>query len=149
MTPQDLLDQLAPCGLFCGNCVAFAGSPVQRAAAGLSQGLGPNFASYAERFESMNPVFAEYPAFARVLRFLAQGSCTGCRKEGCLFRACAVPACVRTREVDFCFQCPDFPCKIHGMPGPLAERWRRNNEKMRDMGVEAYFLAFKDKPRYP
>lgn len=149
MIPQEILDKLAPCGLFCGNCLAYADGPIQRAAAELSQRLGPNFANYAERFENMNPVFAEYAPFARVLHFLAQGTCASCRREGCLFQACAVPGCIRVRNVDFCFQCPDFPCAIHGLPGPLAERWRRNNGKMRDMGVEAYFLAFQDKPRYP
>ena len=46
-------------------------------------------------------------------------------------------------------QCSEFPCDKSGFPLDLEVRWRRNNEKMRDMGVAAYFELIKDKPRYP
>jgi hypothetical protein len=84
-----------------------------------------------------------------MLDFLASGSCTGCRDAGCLFKACAVPGCIKEHGVDYCFQCNEFPCQNHGMPAPLAERWRINNETMRDTGPNAYFFTAQVKPRYP
>lgn len=149
MEREELMKRLAPCGLFCGNCVAFSGGAIQEHAQGLGEKLGENFHAYAERFAAMNPLFASYGQFRELLDWLAQGSCSGCRGAGCLFTACRVTECVREQSVDFCFQCAEFPCDRHAMPPGLAERWKANNEKMRDMGVEAYYDAFKDKPRYP
>jgi hypothetical protein len=111
--------------------------------------LGPNFAAYAKRFEAMNPVFAGYPAFAELLDFLAEGTCTGCREQGCLFQACKVPGCARKHGVDYCFECEKFPCDEHGMPDRLSELWRTNNENMRERGVAKWYRELKDKPRYP
>ena len=141
--------QLAPCGLLCGKCVAFAGGPVQKAAVELRDQLGPNFAAYAERFVGMNPVFADYPAFAGLLDFLAAGSCTGCRGQGCLFLTCKVADCAREHDADYCFECAEFPCDKHGMPDQLAAVWRANNERMRDSGAATHYRKLKGKPRYP
>lgn len=111
--------------------------------------LGDNFAVYAERFAAMNKVFMQYQAFESMLRFFAEGSCTSCRDQGCLFQACKVTACAKDHKVDFCFQCEHFPCDRHGFSGPLAERWQANNGHMRNVGVEKYYNKIKDKPRYP
>jgi len=141
--------RLAPCGLVCGNCAAFAGGPVQRLSSGLKAQLGDNFAQYAARFEGMNPVFAHYAGFAELLDFLASGSCAGCREQGCLFQACKVAGCVREQGVDYCFECGEFPCDRHGFPERLATLWRRNNGKMQETGPTEWFRLCKDKPRYP
>ena len=141
--------RLAPCGLICGNCVAFADGPVQQLSSGLKARLGENFAQYAERFEGMNPVFAHYPAFAELLDFLASGSCTGCREQGCLFQACKVAECIREQGVDYCFECGEFPCDRHGFPERLEMIWHRNNGKMQEIGPTEWFRLYKDKPRYP
>eukprot|EP00831_Metopus_contortus_P065772 TRINITY_DN5871_c0_g3_i1.p1 TRINITY_DN5871_c0_g3~~TRINITY_DN5871_c0_g3_i1.p1 ORF type:complete len:751 (-),score=162.94 TRINITY_DN5871_c0_g3_i1:505-2757(-) len=141
--------RMAPCGLLCGKCVAFADGPVQRLSAELHDQLGSNFSVYAQRFTAMNPVFKQYPAFAELLDFLASGSCGGCREQGCLFQACKVADCAKAHDVGYCFQCEAFPCEQHGMPDRLAEIWRGNNGKMQASGVEAWFLSIKDKPRYP
>ena len=141
--------RLAPCGLLCGKCVAFEGGPIRRLSADLKARLGDNFAPYAERFKAMNPVFASYPAFAELLEFLASGSCTGCRNQGCLFQACRVADCVREQGVDYCFQCGEFPCERHGFPERLEEIWRRNNGKMKETGAGAWLRLRNDKPRYP
>jgi len=140
--------QVAPCGLSCGKCVAYAGGPVQLASLRLSEALGDNFASYAQRFEAMNPVFENYAGFRELLNFLAQGSCTSCRDKGCLFKSCRVTECAKEKRVDFCFQCEAFPCDEHGMPDGLAERWQANNEKMRELGLGAWFNGCKELPRY-
>lgn len=141
--------RLAPCGLSCGQCLAFSGGPIQESSARLKQALGENFSQYAKRFEGMNPVFEKYPQFAELLEFLASGSCGGCRESGCLFKDCQVPSCAKENGVAYCFECEDFPCDRHGMPAALAERWKANNEKMREMGVDAWFSGCALRPRYP
>jgi C_GCAxxG_C_C family probable redox protein len=141
--------RLAPCGLLCSTCLAFAHGPIRQSAADLKAALGDNFAVYAERFAAMNPVFGNYAAFAELLDYLASGSCSGCREAGCLFTACAVPACARRHGVDYCFQCGEFPCDSHNMPAPLAGRWQANNEAMRDLGPAPFFFTRHPKPRYP
>ncbi len=141
--------RLAPCGLSCGHCLAYAEGPIQEAASRLVHGLGPHFATYAERFEEMNPIFRKYTEFSPLLDFFAKGSCQGCREKGCLFEACKIPECVREQDVDYCFQCNDFPCARHGMPAGLAKRWRTNNETMAKIGVEAWFNGCNERPRYP
>lgn len=146
---EEMLGHLAPCGLMCGNCLAFEGSAICKAARELGQGLGDNFAVYAGRLGEMNPVLKQYEPFREVLDFLVQGSCSGCRNQGCLFTACGLADCVRSHSVDFCFECIEFPCDHHGMPSGLDERWRVNNEHMRDVGVGAYYEKMKEKPRYP
>lgn len=141
--------RLAPCGLSCGQCLAFAQGTVRESAERLNRGLGPNFGPYAERFAQMNPIFKEYEGFSGLLDFIATGSCMGCREQGCLFQTCKVPDCAEKHGVDYCFECAEFPCERHGMPAGLAERWRTNNEKMAEIGVEAWFQGCNGRPRYP
>jgi C_GCAxxG_C_C family probable redox protein len=141
--------RLAPCGLSCGKCLAYAGSPIQKFSHALAEELGDNFAMYAERFKDMDPVFEEYTPFREKLDFFGSGSCSGCREKGCLFKDCRVTVCVREKGVDYCYQCDEFPCDRHEMPAGLAERWLANNNKMREIGPEKWFSICKDKPRYP
>jgi hypothetical protein len=151
MAPHDtdVARVLAPCGLHCGKCAAFADGPVREHARALQALLGDNFGAYAERFAAAQPAFEGYGAFRELLDYLASGACTGCRGRGCLFQACRVGPCARERGVDFCFQCADFPCTGHGMPERLEALWRRNNRTMAEQGPRAFYATIKDKPRYP
>ncbi len=141
--------RLAPCGLSCGKCLAYAGGPIQKLSQQLGDELGENFSAYAERFEAMDSIFKDYAQFKRFLDFLATGLCEGCREKGCLFKDCQVTVCVREKGVDYCYQCDEFPCDRHGMPDGLAQRWLSNNKKMQKIGSEAWFCGCKDTPRYP
>lgn len=145
-----LLAYLAPCGLRCGDCLSFVDGPIGRLAAELRGRLG-NFGAFAERFAGYDLAFAEYPAFERLLEKLAAPACPGCRAagpNGCLHSSCAVRPCARDKNVDFCFQCGDFPCDRHGFPPPLAERWRRNNDRMNAVGPDAFAEEVRHTPRY-
>lgn len=149
-TPEDLQqlrEDIAPCGLDCRRCLARQGGDIQRLSDELRDRLG-NFATYAERFSGMNPVFTGYPQFAVLLEHLAGAACGGCRTGGCLLSTCRVHPCVKARGVDYCHECPEFPCADHGLPPQLAERWKTNNEKMREMGLAAYAALVMSRPRY-
>lgn len=148
-TERELMRLIAPCGLFCGGCLAFAGGPIRSHARALSDLLGPNFAAYAERLSAMNPALSDYPQFARMLEFLALGTCRGCREGGCLLGNCGVRACALEREVSFCGLCPDFPCESPGLPEGLLASWRKNGERIRDNGPAAFLDLVRSKPRYP
>ncbi len=147
MTRQELLDRLAPCGLDCMRCLARSGGEVERASLAVLGALG-GFDKHAERFAAFDPVFADYPAFKRVADRLAAGRCLGCRRSGCLHSACKVHLCVRETGVDFCYQCAEFPCDSTGLEGPLLDRWRKNNERMREIGLEAYVAETLERHRY-
>lgn len=146
---RELQRLIAPCGLYCGGCLAFARGPIRTHARALSGLLGPNFAAYAERLSAMNPTLGAYPQFARLLEFLAQGSCQGCREGGCLLGDCGVRACAMQRGMSFCGLCPDFPCDNPGLPEGLKERWVKNGGRLRSDGPAAFLELVRSKPRYP
>ena len=148
MRYEEAVRELAPCGLSCGRCMHNPSSPIAQSARGLAAELG-GFDRMAGRFAAVDPVFGGYPAFAQILERLQNGVCHGCREGGeCYLGACGVKDCVRTRGVDFCFQCAEFPCAAPGVPAGLEERWRAMNEKMGEVGVEAFCELSRSRPRY-
>ena len=76
--------RIAPCGLHCGKCFAFADGDISYHSGELKKVLG-NFDVYAQRFVEMldEPVFAKYPDFKEFLNHLSMATCQGCRKEKC------------------------------------------------------------------
>lgn len=150
MSEIDIKDRLAPCGLHCGKCFAFTGGEIHDAAVKLKTYLG-NFAPYAERFTvQLDPVFANYPAFKELLDYLASATCGGCRKEKCKFyKNCKVRACaLDEKRVNFCHECPEFPCDHTGLDENLYRRHVAINQKIAEIGAEQYYDEIKDTPRY-
>lgn len=146
---SELTRLIAPCGLYCGGCLAFAGGAIRTHARALRDLLGPNFEGYARRMEAMNPALRHYQDFSGLLDFLSLGTCKGCREGGCLLGNCGVRACAIRREMDFCGLCPDFPCENPGLPEGLVERWRRNGEILREKGPASYLELVRVRHRYP
>ncbi|WP_087064173.1 DUF3795 domain-containing protein [Intestinibacillus massiliensis] len=148
-TKTDVKERLAPCGLHCGKCFAFYEGEIHNTAILLQKYLG-NFAPYAKRFAvQLDPVFEQYPAFAALLNYLANASCGGCRVEKCKFyKNCKLRACSLERQVDFCYECPDFPCEHTGLDDDLYKRHVAINQKIAEIGPKAYYDEIKDTPRY-
>lgn len=149
-TKDFVKSRLAPCGLHCGRCFAFAGGDIHRASRELRAALG-NFAPYAERFVEQlgEPAFGKYPDFRLFLDYLATASCRGCRTEKCkFFLNCRVRDCSRAHGVDFCCECPEFPCRGTGFDDHLYERYVRINRRIADIGSERYYEEVKERPRY-
>ena len=112
MNYEQIKDSLAPCGLNCAKCFAHVDGAIRRHSLELKEQLG-NFGVYAQRFETLigNPVFKNYPEFKEMLDYLASPNCKGCRSEQCkLFKECGVRICHQEKQVDFCYQCDEFPC---------------------------------------
>ncbi len=150
MNYEQIKTRLAPCGLHCGKCFAFANGDIANHSGELKCLLG-NFDNYAERFVEMldNPVFKNYPQFKEMLSCFSEAGCKGCREENCkLFKNCKVRSCYLEKEVDYCFQCSDFPCKQTGFDENLYKRSVDINQKMKEIGVEEYYKQIKDTPRY-
>ncbi len=142
--------RLAPCGLHCGKCFAFIDGDIKNYSNKLKESLG-DFDIYAKRFVDLidEPVFNTYPDFKKLLNYFASIECAGCRKEKCkIFKDCKVRNCYEKKEVDFCFQCSDFPCDNTGFDQHLHKRSVDINMRMKEIGVEKYYNKIKDKSRY-
>jgi hypothetical protein len=150
MDYNKIKNRLAPCGLHCGKCFAFKNGDIVKNSRELKSNLG-DFSIYAQRFVELldKPVFEKYPDFKEMLDYFACAECSGCRNEVCkLFKNCKVRLCSEEKQVDFCFQCSDFPCDNTGFDKHLNKRSVDINQRMREIGVEKYYYEIKDKPRY-
>jgi len=144
---EEVLQNLAPCGLNCSKCMAFADGLISRHARELSRLLG-SFDTYAERFSKFIPVFNDYPQFKNLLDFFTQADCRGCRKGECKYPNCVVPECSRERKIDFCFQCDEFPCEKVTFDPHLKKRWLSMNRRMKEIGAERYCEETRNTLRY-
>jgi len=144
---KEILETLAPCGLNCRKCFAFADGEIRIISKRLQELLG-DFDNYAERFSKFLPVFKNYSSFKELLHFLSQGDCLGCRKGTCKYPNCGVIDCYKDKGVDFCYQCNEFPCQKTNFDPDLEKRWIQMNTRMKEIGVEAYFEESKLLPRY-
>lgn len=147
---QNPTDKFGPCGLLCEKCFAFVNGPIHLHANQLKNALG-DFDLYAKRFVTLlnEPVFEKYAEFKEVLSLPSSTQCLGCRKQEChLFRDCNVRLCYKEKEVEYCYECKDFPCNHTGFDDNLKQRWITINQKIRTTGLESYYDEVKDKPRY-
>lgn len=147
MDYADILQFLAPCGLNCRKCMANVDGPIRASSLALKDSL-VGFERFAERFSGSLAVFKNYPSFQEVLDFFAQADCHGCRSGNCKFFNCHVMTCHKEKEVDFCFQCGEFPCDRTNFDPNLRARWLVMQTRMQEIGVEAFFDETKDLPRY-
>jgi hypothetical protein len=144
---QAILDKLAPCGIDCERCVAFARGRVKNLATELTTAL-EGFENMAPRVVDRVPALAEYERFVEILDFFAQATCAGCREGGSELPFCAARTCFREQGVDYCFQCTEYPCDRNTYPENLTRRWRSANDGMREVGVELYYRQSLERPRY-
>ena len=147
MKYEEILHHLAPCGLSCRKCFAHIQGDIAMHSKELHRLLG-NFDVYAERFSEFLPVFILYAPFKKMLEHLAAPDCKGCREDTCKYPNCGVAGCSKEKGVDFCFQCDEFPCEKTNFDPHLQKRWISMNNRMKEIGVEAYFEETKDDCRY-
>ena len=144
---EEALERLAPCGLDCERCVRYEKGRVKRLAAELAESL-KGFENMAPKVTERAPVLEEYGAFVEILGFFTQAECAGCRAGGCLLAYCAARVCHQEKGVDYCFQCREYPCDRNSYPEIFERRWRDNNDRMREVGLEQFYLESLERPRY-
>lgn len=83
---MDWLKLTAPCGLDCFNCEVYEGNASPEILSALAAKIGKTPGEVA---------------------------CKGCRQQnGCSVHPdCATLKCARAKNVEFCFDCGDFPCE--------------------------------------
>jgi hypothetical protein len=147
MQYHEILKVLAPCGLNCGKCQAYGDGDIKLHATELKRLLG-SFEIYAERFSRFLPAFRNYHYFKELLTLFSQANCKGCRQGDCKYPNCGVALCYKQKNVDFCFQCKEFPCNRTNFDSNLKQQWIATNTRMKEVSVEAYFEEMKNVPRY-
>lgn len=65
-----------------------------------------------------------------------------------LFKPCNVHGCSEAKNVDFCFQCNEFPCTKTGFDEHLYKRHVSTNSRIKEIGLEVYYEEVKDLSRY-
>lgn len=150
MEDTQIIDKLGYCGLHCGKCFAFNNGKIQELIKQLQYEL-EGFEVYAQRYIDIleEPMFQNYPQFKTFLDFLSKQNCKGCRYEKCkLFKTCKVRPCAQEKNVDFCFECTEFPCKNSGFDKHLEQRYEKINKTIKETGVEDYYNTIKNRQRY-
>jgi hypothetical protein len=147
MDYKEILNILAPCGLDCTKCLGFEKGPIGKHAKEL-QALLNGFGPEAARNSSCIPAFKKYSSFEEILGVIAGVDCAGCRNNETKYPHCSIARCFKDKEIDFCFQCIEYPCNPEGIDSDLRKKWIEINNKMKKIGVEAYYEETKDEPRY-
>ena len=147
MEREDLLRKIAPCSLVCHTCTA-SKEGVIRCRAAEMLGLLEGFDTVAEKLVDHMPPLAKYADFRLVLNSFAEASCEGCRGEQSPWPDCPIAPCARSKGVDYCFECDEFPCQRVGADFALRERWLRGTRRMREIGAAAYCAEVEGRSHY-
>jgi hypothetical protein len=149
MKYEEILDFLGPCGLNCRKCVFYSKGEIREHSMKLKELFG-SFDNYAKRFSKLiDPVFNNYQKFKELLEFLTHADCKGCRNQTCaVYPDCGVVDCYKKKDVDFCFQCDEFPCEKTNFDLDLKRRWILMNNRAKEIGIDAYYKESMKFPRY-
>ena len=150
MVSEKIKASLAPCGLSCEKCFAHVDGDIRRYSLKLKEKLG-NFDIYAKGFSTLlgDPIFKKYPDFKEILDYFASENCKGCRNEQCkLFKSCGVRGCHQEKQIDYCYQCEEFPCDRTNFDKRLHTTWVRLNKKIKETGIEQFYEKARTRPRY-
>lgn len=139
--------ELAPCGNDCSRCASYENSKIVLLSKELKENL-INFETMSDKLKDFMPMFNYYEQFLDILNHFANGNCPGCRfsdKPNC---QCSINTCHKKEKVNFCFECPKYPCNPTTYNETLTKVWKEQNDTMKKIGVENFYIAQKDKPRY-
>lgn len=71
----------------------------------------------------------------------------------CNPNTCPIAVCVSKKELDFCFECAEFPCRtipenFRKAGESLLRTWRVGNQRNKEIGIDSYLKEKKTEPRY-
>lgn len=147
MEKSEIFGKLSVCGLDCSRCADYENSEVRSLSSKLLE-LLKGYKGLARMKAENGPTFKGYPEFEQILGHFAKGTCGGCRSDNvqCPLE-CHAKTCVKERNIGFCFECDEFPCDRQ-FKGKLRERWIYINNRMKEIGVENYYIEQSQLPRY-
>lgn len=141
------LKELAPCGIDCYRCASNKNGEIAQLSRQLKESL-KNFENFIEDKKKFMPIFEHYDEFLAILNYFSQGYCEGCRNTDKPACQCSINSCIKEHNVDFCFECSEFPCTPKCYSESLLMRWKENNLAMKKNGAENFYIEQKKKPRY-
>ncbi len=147
MKKEELLKFIAPCGLVCYTCDHFQSGVINEAAKRLLYVL-ESYDRFLKEHPASRPISGRYDDFQAVLEYLANVECKGCRESKCMGSECFVAKCVKEKQVDFCYECREFPCDKTGFEDDLKQKWLSKNNRIKTVGMEQYFKEEKEIPHY-
>ncbi|UCF04534.1 MAG: DUF3795 domain-containing protein [bacterium] len=59
--------------------------------------------------------------------------CARCRDNEAKYPHGSIARCHKDKEIDFCFQCIEYPCSPEGIDPDLRKRWLEMNKRMKDV----------------
>lgn len=147
MNYEEVVHKIAACGLDCSRCADYKYGEIGELSAKLFNLLS-GYERLAKIKTKINPAFEGYDQFREVLNIFAKASCSGCRSDNnkCPID-CHAKTCHKEKGIDFCFQCDEYPCNKQ-FQGKLRDRWIENNNRMKEIGAEKYYIEQNKKPRY-
>lgn len=150
MEREDILRNVAPCSLICTTCVACQYGTICVTADTLKWQLH-GFKEFCARNHSFNREWYEH--FEKYLNNLCNARCPGCRNSehnSCGGKYCFIPNCVKEHNVDFCGECPMFPCdKVNSLfDNVVLNRWLAGNTQIKEVGAEEFLNDKIHEPHY-
>ncbi len=104
-----------------------------------------------ENFERTDGLFSLCGLNCGLCGYRLQGNCDGCFKESFCAETCPrVPCSIRHGNLQYCFECPEYPCKHYdGFDSydtlVLHRNQRKDMQKAKDIGIGAYLAEQRQK----
>jgi hypothetical protein len=127
---KEELEFVTYCGLYCELC-AERGRIPQRAAALQAAMTDEGWPSWGQAM----PGFVGFWEFLEKLQ--VGGGCPGCRADGG-YPQCKIRICARSRGVELCAECTDFPCAEIERLGGIYATLLADNRRLRAVGMEQW-----------
>lgn len=152
---EEILNDVAPCSMFCSTCtgcqygqISYHAKELLHLLEGHEEFLDKNLKKeYSYKLD-------EYRLFHKKLKKYAYPKCAGCRNggaNGCSIKGCIIPKCTKEHGVDFCAECPEFPCNRVNesiYKKTTIKKWLNGNTQIKDNGIEKYYEENKNIPHY-
>lgn len=147
MEKKEVVTKLSVCGLDCSRCADYENGDIRKLSLELSKLLN-GYERLAKMKEENSPIFKGYTEFVSILNHFTKGPCSGCRSDNvqCPLN-CRAKSCRKERKIDFCVECEEFPC-AEQFKGKLREKWIERSIRIKEIGVENYYIEQSKLPRY-
>ena len=102
-----------------------------------------------EEFKRKNPLLSLCGLNCGLCTMRLGGHCPGCGQGN---RPCKIARCAMQRGVEYCFECPDYPCALYDRAGEYDSfithlNQRADMAKAQKIGIEAYTAEQEEKVR--